>query len=221
MTLENQYHSLTMKIWVALKESVKSVMKFWRIAKICSNPGFLLEPKKNDLSEFQGNLMQKQYLLGLMTWKVTRRSVWSSPEILQNANHFQQTLHCPSCCTCFLNSAKRSTDASSLFTYPPISLILQRCCDQKIAQSCSCVGGQGSDITPVVSFSFACSVATSLESFDSPRPLLSTTDSVVSSHPFLRDFSSPSQLGHLFYRNQIRNLSENPRSRNFCSRGCT
>ena len=40
---------------VALKESVKS-------ARI-----------------LQGNLMQKQYLLGLMTWKVTRRNVWKDP----------------------------------------------------------------------------------------------------------------------------------------------
>ena len=28
--------------------------------EICSNPGFLLEPRKNYLSELQGNLMQKQ-----------------------------------------------------------------------------------------------------------------------------------------------------------------
>ena len=36
----------------------------WQTSEICSNPGFLLEPKKNDRPELQGNLMQKQYLLG-------------------------------------------------------------------------------------------------------------------------------------------------------------
>ena len=60
-----------MYIWVALKESVKEVSILWQITKIYSNPGFLLEPKKNCRPELQGNLMQKQYLLGLMTWKLT------------------------------------------------------------------------------------------------------------------------------------------------------
>ena len=32
--------------------------------------------KENNRPELQENLMQKQYLLGLMTWKVTRRNVW-------------------------------------------------------------------------------------------------------------------------------------------------
>ena len=32
---------------VALKESVKLITILWRTAEICSNPGFLLEPKKN------------------------------------------------------------------------------------------------------------------------------------------------------------------------------
>ena len=62
--------------WVALKESVKSVTILWRTTEICSNPGFLLEPRKNYLPELQENLMQKQYLLGLMTWKVMQRNAW-------------------------------------------------------------------------------------------------------------------------------------------------
>ena len=48
----------------------------WRTTEICSNPGFLLEPKKNDRPELQGNLKQKQYFLGPMTWKATQRNVW-------------------------------------------------------------------------------------------------------------------------------------------------
>ena len=48
----------------------------WRTTEICSNPGFVQEPRKNYRPELQGNLMQKQYLLGPMTRKVTRRNVW-------------------------------------------------------------------------------------------------------------------------------------------------
>ena len=33
--------------------------------------------KENYLQELQGNLMQKQYLLGPMTWKVTQINVWT------------------------------------------------------------------------------------------------------------------------------------------------
>ena len=40
-------------------------------------PGFLLKPRKNYLSELQGNSMQKQYLLGFMTWKVMQRNLWT------------------------------------------------------------------------------------------------------------------------------------------------
>ena len=65
-----------MYIWNALKESVREVMMWWKATEICSNPGFLLELRNNYLPELQGNLMQKQYLLGPMTWKVTQRSVW-------------------------------------------------------------------------------------------------------------------------------------------------
>ena len=72
-----------MYIWDALKESVRSVMKLWQTTEICSNPGFLLEPKKNYRPELQGNLMQKQYPLGPMTWKVTQRNVWKDIANLQ------------------------------------------------------------------------------------------------------------------------------------------
>ena len=51
-------------------------MILWQPTEICSNPGFLLEPRKNYLPELQGNLMQKQYLLSPLTWKVTQRNVW-------------------------------------------------------------------------------------------------------------------------------------------------
>ena len=37
---------LDMYIWVALKDSVKSVTILWRTTEICSNPGFLLEQGK-------------------------------------------------------------------------------------------------------------------------------------------------------------------------------
>ena len=45
------------------------------ITEMCSNPGFLLVPKKNYRPEQKGNRMQKQYLLGPGTWKVTQRNV--------------------------------------------------------------------------------------------------------------------------------------------------
>ena len=60
--------------WVAFKESVRLVKIFWQATEIRSNPGFLLEPEKNYLPELQGILMQKQYLLGLMTWKLMQRN---------------------------------------------------------------------------------------------------------------------------------------------------
>ena len=70
---------LTMKIWVALKESVKSARILWRTTEVCSNPGFLLWQMKNYRPELQGNLMQKQKILGPMTWKVTQRNVVDTP----------------------------------------------------------------------------------------------------------------------------------------------
>ena len=66
-----------MNIWVALKECVKSVMKLWRTTEICSKPGFSAGAKEKYQQELQGNLMQKSYLLGLTTWKVMQRNVWT------------------------------------------------------------------------------------------------------------------------------------------------
>ena len=43
------------------------------INETCSNPEFLLEPRKNYVQELQGNLMQKSDLLGPMTWKFMQR----------------------------------------------------------------------------------------------------------------------------------------------------
>ena len=58
-------------------ESVKSAMK------IVANDKDMFESRisagakeKTTYLSFRENLMQKQYLLGLMTWKVTRRNVW-------------------------------------------------------------------------------------------------------------------------------------------------
>ena len=42
-----------MKIWIALKESVKIVTILWQITEICSNQGFPPEPKKNYRPELQ------------------------------------------------------------------------------------------------------------------------------------------------------------------------
>ena len=69
--------------------------EFVKNTEICSNPGFLLEPRKNYLPEVQGNLMQKQYLLGPMTWKVTRKNVWKDIANLQfkRLNNNTKTQH--------------------------------------------------------------------------------------------------------------------------------
>ena len=72
------------KIWVALKENVKSERILWQNTEICSNPGSLLEPKKNYRPELQGNLMQKQYLLGPLTWKVSQKMYGKYCEIAKN-----------------------------------------------------------------------------------------------------------------------------------------
>ena len=53
---ENQHHSSTLFIWVALEENVKSARILWIITEVCSNQGFLLEPKKNYRPELQGKL---------------------------------------------------------------------------------------------------------------------------------------------------------------------
>ena len=51
---------------------------------ICSNPGFLLEPRRNFPQELQGHLMQKSHLLGLTTWKVVQRNGWKDIAELAN-----------------------------------------------------------------------------------------------------------------------------------------
>ena len=84
---ENQHHFLTTKIRVALKESVISVKIWWQTTKTCSNGGFLLEPKKNYRPELQGNRMQKQYLLGPMSWSVTQRYCEWNNWAICNAMH--------------------------------------------------------------------------------------------------------------------------------------
>ena len=106
-----------MYFWVALKASVKSAKVLWQAREVCSNPGFLLELKKNYRPELQGNLMQKQYLLGpttwkvffydkrneidevnlthAMTWKVTQRNVWKDIPNLQikRLNSYTKSQH--------------------------------------------------------------------------------------------------------------------------------
>ena len=72
------------------KESVKEATILWQIKEICSNPGFLLEPRKNYRPALQGNLIQKQYLLGPMTWKVTQGNALKDFEF---ANKTTQQLH--------------------------------------------------------------------------------------------------------------------------------
>ena len=61
----------------------EQISKLWQTAEIRSHPGFLLAPNKNYRPELQGNLMQKQCLLVLMTWKVTQRNVWKDIANLQ------------------------------------------------------------------------------------------------------------------------------------------
>ena len=44
--LETHHHSLTMFIWVALKENVRSARMLWIITEVCLNPGSLQELQK-------------------------------------------------------------------------------------------------------------------------------------------------------------------------------
>ena len=74
---ENQHHSSTMFIRVALKENVRSARILWIITEGCSNQGFLPGLQKNrQKQKTQGNLMPKLSLHGPMTWKVTQRNAW-------------------------------------------------------------------------------------------------------------------------------------------------
>ena len=78
------------------RESVRSVTMLWQATEMCSNPGFLLEPRKNCLPELQGNLMQKRYLHGLMTWKAMQRNAWSDIANLRTKrlnNNIKSLLH--------------------------------------------------------------------------------------------------------------------------------
>ena len=89
--------SWSMYIWDALKEGVNSVMTLWQATERCSNPWFLLELRKNCQPELQGNLVQKRYLHGPGTWKVTRRNAWKKIANLRikRLNNFQgrNTMH--------------------------------------------------------------------------------------------------------------------------------
>ena len=68
-----------MFIWVALNEKAKQAKLLWIITEVCSNPGFLPGVWKNYLKQ----KLQKSYLLGLTTWKVTQRNVWKDIANLQ------------------------------------------------------------------------------------------------------------------------------------------
>ena len=83
VALDWLFHRINLDILVALEESVKLLRTLWQTTEICSNPGFLLQPRKNHRPELQGNLMQKQHLLGPMAWKVTRGNVWKDIANLQ------------------------------------------------------------------------------------------------------------------------------------------
>ena len=68
--LDHVFLGCTQTEWTSSDDIVTNYRDF------CSNPGFLQEPRKNYLSELQGNLMRKQYLLVPMTWKVMPGNVW-------------------------------------------------------------------------------------------------------------------------------------------------
>ena len=58
---ENQDHSFTMFIWVALNENAKQAKILWTIAEICLNPGYQLEEKQNWL-------IQKKSEANISSW---------------------------------------------------------------------------------------------------------------------------------------------------------
>ena len=49
----NEHHSSTTYIWVALKESATSALRWWRTTEICAKPGFLLVPRKTTYKSFR------------------------------------------------------------------------------------------------------------------------------------------------------------------------
>ena len=76
-TWENQHHSSTMWIWVALKENVKSARILWIITEVCSNREFPPGLQKNcQKQKPRTNLMPERYLHCPMTWKVMQSNAW-------------------------------------------------------------------------------------------------------------------------------------------------
>ena len=75
LILENHNYFLTMHLWVAISESVKSARMLWRTTEICSYPGFLLEPKKTTNQSCRENRCRLNIFWVFLTWKVTRRNV--------------------------------------------------------------------------------------------------------------------------------------------------
>ena len=91
----NKHLFLTTYFWDA-QENVKSIMncgkqhRYVRIQDFCWSQGETTYP------ELQGNLMQTQYLLGPMTWKVTQRNAWKdivNLRIKQLSNHTKSRRH--------------------------------------------------------------------------------------------------------------------------------
>ena len=64
---QNQHHSLTMSLLVALNENVKLAKILWAMTKVCSNHGLPQEPRKNYRA--QGNLKRVS-----LTNKTTQQS---------------------------------------------------------------------------------------------------------------------------------------------------
>ena len=62
-----------MFIWVAFKENATRAKILWTISKTRSNPGFLLEQKKNDLVQEH---LTRTFLHGPMIWKVMQSNAW-------------------------------------------------------------------------------------------------------------------------------------------------
>ena len=70
LSWENQHHSLTMFIWVALQENVKEAKMLWTITEICLNPRISAGGMKFCL--VQRNVKQT-FPHGPMTWKVMQK----------------------------------------------------------------------------------------------------------------------------------------------------
>ena len=70
--MQNQYLHGPMTWKVTRRNVWKDIanLQIKRLNNYTKSQGFLLEPRKNYVSELQGNLMQKSYLLSPTTWKV-------------------------------------------------------------------------------------------------------------------------------------------------------